>query len=142
MNKFLFAISALALCACSAHQQPVPAASAPVSTPVAVEIKPVDVELANSGKAQALPCTDGFDCLKKLTGLCANGYEGGQRLQGENGRVVGVLFHCITDEEIQEQKAEEARRAQEEAAWRAERLAEAKAAAEAAAAQKKTPAKK
>lgn len=100
MKYFVPLFAALALCGC-AHK-----ASVAPATPAAPQS--IAVELANSDKEQALVCSDDLDCLKRLTGFCTNGYSGSRNLHSENGRVVGVLFHCITDEEKQEAAQEEA----------------------------------
>lgn len=140
MNKFLIAIPALLLCACS-HQtaRPVAAATPVVATETLLAAAPVNVELAGKGEAQVFACSDELACLKLVTGFCPNGYRGTKNLMAGSEKQVGILVKCITDEEIAQQKQEEA----EEAAFRAARMAamqaEAKAAAEA---KKKTPAKK
>lgn len=83
---------------------------------------PVKVEMSNSNMAQAVACSDDFDCLKRMTGMCKNGYAGSKMLLGTNESRVGVVFKCITDEQVAEEQAEEL-------AWQ-ERLAQLKAQAE------------
>lgn len=129
MIKYLTtALAVCSLCAC-AHT------ASPVASPVTVVAAPVSVEVAEKQVVTAIPCTDDLDCMKKVTGFCANGYMGTRSLQAENGRRVGILLHCTTDEEVTARKAEEARQEAEEAAYQ-KMVAARRAAAEAEAAKK------
>lgn len=151
MLKYL-SILALGLCACggavnAAQPAPVvPAHTEVVLTPVSetaptpeVDTKPVDLELSRGRHAQAVRCSDNLSCLQTMNGRCSNGFEGGEFLT-DGTKVVGLLFHCITDEEKAQAAQAEAEQQAQETAWRAARAAQIKAAEEAA--QKKAPAKK
>lgn len=129
-------ILALSLCACASTTPPA-APPRTVAVPV-TEVQPVSVldleapvtvELARGREAQVLRCSDELDCFQKLTGVCANGYNGGQTLHAGNDKVVGVIFKCITDAEKAEAARQEAAEKAQEAVWRA--AAAARAAADA-----------
>jgi hypothetical protein len=137
MKLYLAAIPALLLCACATT--PPPAPSCPL--PQAVEVGPVSVELGRKFDAQAFACSDDLACLKKLSGACPNGYSSSRPLMAGANKQVGVLFRCISDQDVADEKAEELLRAQENAAWKAERAA-ARKAAEAEAQKKQTKPKK
>lgn len=129
MLKYL-AILSLGLCACGggivnnaqapevAHQSASPSVIHFESGETVVDARvveselPITVELARGRKAQALRCNDELACFQKLTGVCPNGYTGGETLSGKDHSVVAILFRCITNEE----KAEMDRRAAEEKA--------------------------
>jgi hypothetical protein len=70
---------------------------------------PTSIALEVSGKepATGLACKDDMDCMLKIKGACANGYSGSRSLQAENGRRVGIMFHCITNAEKAEMDAEQ-----------------------------------
>lgn len=122
MKYFTALVAALALCGCS-HKATVAHPATPVA-PTAIA-----VELRGGDKEQALVCTDDLDCLKKLTGFCPNGYSGSRNLHAENDRVVGVLFHCVTDEDKAQEAAAAAAEEQERQAY-LKRVQEAQAAAQ------------
>jgi hypothetical protein len=149
MYKYL-SIVALSLCGCAAEPHLV---AAPTSTPAPVSesesvlssssetSSPITIELAHQREAQIIRCSDEVDCFQKLTGLCPNGYNGGQTLHAGNDRVVGTVFRCITDEEKAEGVRQQAEADRQQAEWEANRAAQAqKDAAQQAA--KKHPAKK
>jgi hypothetical protein len=143
MSKLFAVLFATSLCACAS----VPAPKSVVVEPPVKEPSPLTVELRDGeGTASVFRCTDELDCMKKLTGVCANGFHGGHVLHAGNDRVVGTLFKCITDEEKAEHAAREAREAAEEKAWeeaRAAKLAAAQAeAAKPATSSCQLPAKK
>jgi hypothetical protein len=137
MFKYVASILALSLIGCggsavnttTAHAA-VPSETTPaLGTPSNI---PITVELAEGETAQAMRCSDGLDCMQKLTGLCSNGYQGGRFLTGENNRVVGVLYRCITDQEKAQAAAEEAQEKAMAAAYKAAREARLKEMQEAA----------
>ena len=116
MLKYL-AILSLSLCACGgAVAAPVPVL--PAQSPVVAESDPVDIELARGLHAQAVRCTSELNCFQKLSGLCPNGYVGGQTLS-DGTRVVGTLFKCISDEEKAAEAQRQAQDRAQEAAWKA-----------------------
>jgi hypothetical protein len=148
MYKYLAPILALGLCACGGayNATALPAQTAPVVTPAHTEAvvapaqdeSPVDLELSRGRHAQAVRCSDNLDCLQKMSGRCSNGYSGGEFLT-DGTKVVGLLFHCVTDEEKVAAEKQAAQEAAQEAEWQAARQAQIKAAQEAA---QKKPAKK
>lgn len=157
MRNYIITLAALSLCACSAHTaQSLQTSQTPQTTDTttvsvfrpAAETEqtitsPITVEASNNQKIQVMPCHDELDCMQKVTGICPNGYNGGQRLTAENNRKVGIAFKCITDEE----KAQQIKAEAEEKAWRAAREQEMQKqveeqAARDAAAKKKATAKK
>lgn len=105
MYKYL-AILSLPLIGCVAHVKP----CVIQHNETVIDPHPVKVELERGVVAQAMACSDDFDCMNKLTGLCPNGYSWSHNLLGEMNKRVGVVFNCITDEEkaaIDKQKAED-----------------------------------
>lgn len=164
MLKYL-AILSLGLCACGgavntpapevAHQSVLPPVVRSEASETTVDVQradstlPITVELAHGRKAQVLRCTDELDCYQKLSGVCPNGYNGGQTLAGKDHSIVGTIFRCVTNEEKAEMDREAAeQKAQMEAyvarAAAAEKAAQEDAAQEAKKQQKspKAPAKK
>ena len=114
-------------------------------SPVQQSSIPIDIELSYGKHFLAMRCSDQLNCLEKLNGECHNGYNGHEFLTGANDQVVGVLYHCITDEEkaaldreAVEEKVEEAQRAE----WDKLRAARNAAALKKAQEELQTPAKK
>jgi hypothetical protein len=103
MNKYIAVLIATSLYAC---------ASAPVVAPkVAAVIEedhtPILLEIAGKKNALAIRCSDELSCVQQLFGRCANGYKGGELLHAGNDKVVGIVYQCITDEEVARRVAQE-----------------------------------